>query len=114
MESKEEKEAREESALKEHARMHKLFKENRFMFELEVRKQVEEAITSAPPDMQPRLREIQAKWQNTMKGAGSKHNRLVLAEHMLMEHFTFIFSPALNWASVELKRLFGEEGPTEH
>ena len=105
MESKEEREAR---ALKEHKRMSILFKENRFMFELEAKKKREELIMSAPPEQQPKLKEMQADWDKTMKGAGSKGNRLVLAEHKLMEHFRNVFHPAMQWAYLEFQKLTGK------
>ncbi len=96
-----EKEEREKKSLEEHARRSKLFKENRFMFEIEKKKEVEALIKSAPPEYQERLRETQAEWDRTMKGAGNKHNRLVLAEHMLMDYFQRSFVPAVNNAAGE-------------
>lgn len=93
------KEKQEEKALEEHARKSELFKENRFMFEIERKKEIEALIKSAPEELQPKLRKMQEDWDSTMKGAGPKHNRLVLAEHMLMDHFHNIFRPAVNAAA---------------
>ncbi len=94
-----EKEERENKSLEEHARRSKLFKENRFMFEIERKKEIEALIKSAPPEYQKKLKETQAEWDNTMKGAGYKHNRLILAEHMLMDYFHGYFVPAVNNAA---------------
>ncbi len=90
------KEEREKKALEEHGRRSKLFKENRFMFEIERKKEIEALIKNARPECQEKLRKIQAEWDHTMKGAGNKHNRLILAEHMLMDYFHGTFVPAVN------------------
>lgn len=94
-----EKEEREKRSLEEHARRSKLFKENRFMFEIERKKEIEALIKNAPPEYQENLKETQAEWDRTMKGAVNKHNRLVLAEHMLMDYFHGAFVPAVNNAA---------------
>ena len=96
-----EKEEREKKSLEEHERRSKLFKENRFMFEIERKKEIEALIKNAPPEYQEKLKEIQAEWDRTVKGAGNKHNRLVLAEHMLMDYFQRSFVPAVNNAAGE-------------
>jgi hypothetical protein len=96
-----EKEAREKKALEEHERRSKLFKENRFMFEIERKKEIEALIKSAPPEYQKKLKEMHAEWDRTMKGAGNKYNRLILAEHMLMDHFHNVFKPAVSDAAGE-------------
>jgi len=93
------KEKKEKKALEEHKRRSKLFKENRFMFEIERKKEIEALIKSAPPEYQGKLRETQTEWDRTMKGAGNKHNRLVLAEYMLMNYFQGAFVPAVNNAA---------------
>ena len=93
------KEEREKKSLEEHDRRSKLFGENRFMFEIEKKKEIEALIKSAPPEYQERLREIQVEWDHTIKGAGNKHNRLILAEHMLMDYFHGYFVPAVNNAA---------------
>jgi len=98
-EKQKEKEEQEERALEEHTRKSKLFKENRFMFEIERKKEIESLIKNAPEEYQPKLKQIQKEWDDTMKGAGTKHNRLVLAEHMLMDHFHNIFKPYINKAA---------------
>ena len=93
------KEKQEKKSLEEHARKSELFKENRFMFEIERKKEIESLIKNAPEEYQPKLRKMQEEWDSTMKGAGPKHNRLVLAEHVLMDHFHNIFRPAVNVAA---------------
>ena len=92
-----EKEASTKAALAEHERLSKLFKEKPLMFEIERKQKIEALINTARTEEEKaRLREMQATWDKTMKGAGNKHNRLVLAEKMLMEHFREKFVPAIN------------------
>lgn len=74
-----------EEALEKHKWMSELFKKNRFMFEVEAKKEVEKFINSAPEEYRETLQNLHEQWKNTLKGAGSKHNRLVLAQHMLNE-----------------------------
>lgn len=85
----------EQAAIEEHERMHNLYKTNRFMFEIEARKSIEAFINSAEPDRQPALRKLQTKWDTAMKGAG-KENRLVVAKHLLMDHFINKFKPVMD------------------
>jgi hypothetical protein len=82
-------------SLKRHEERSQLFKENRFMFEIEAKKEVEKLIKSAPPERQDSLRKLQKKWDNAMKGAG-KHNRLIVAKTLLMDQFINKFKPALD------------------
>lgn len=79
------KEQIREEALENHKRLSDLFKKNRFMFELEAKKQVEDFINNAPEEYRENLWKLHEQWKNTLKGAGSKHNRLVLASHMFNE-----------------------------
>ena len=74
-----------EEALEKHKKMSDLFKKNRFMFELEAKKEVEDFINSAPKEYRETLWKLHEQWKNTLKGAGSKHNRLVLARHIFNE-----------------------------
>ena len=92
----ENREAREEKALEEHARLHRLFQENRFAFELERKRAIEAVIQSArSEEMKDRLRALQASWDQTMKHAGPKENRLVLAKTLFWDHFYRVWTPAL-------------------
>ena len=89
-------ELREEQALEEHARLHRLFKENRFAFELERKQAIEAVIQSArTEEMKERLRALQASWDHTMKHAGPKENRLVLAKTLFWDHFHQVWTPAI-------------------
>lgn len=92
MEFKFDKEKIEKEAIKKHEKMHNLYKTNRFMFEIEAKKMINDFINSIPAERQPKLRELQSKWDAAMKGAG-KHNRLVVAENLLMDHFINKFKP---------------------
>ena len=66
---------RVKESLKKHARLCALFKENRFAFELERNKMIDEVINSSEDEEQrKRLRAIQASWDKRMKEAASNHN----------------------------------------
>ncbi|MBI5585401.1 MAG: DUF3135 domain-containing protein [Deltaproteobacteria bacterium] len=92
----ENREAREKKALEEHARLQRLFKENRFAFELERKQAIEAVIQSArTEEMKERLRALQASWDRTLKHAGPKENRLVLAKTLFWDHFHQVWTPAL-------------------
>jgi hypothetical protein len=82
----------EKEAIEKHEKRVTLFKENRFMFEIGAKKEIDDFIKSAPPERQDALRELQKKWDSAMKGAG-KYNRLIVAENLLMDHFINKFKP---------------------
>ena len=97
------RENREKAALEEHERLHRLFRENRFAFELERKRKIEEVISRARDEEQKnRLREIQAAWDKKMRGAGSKTNRFILAQTFFWEHFHEKWKPALEEADALL------------
>ena len=94
------KEEREKAALKEHKRLSKLFKEDRFRFELERRDVIADVINSAPDEeLREKLRSMQATWDRRMKSAGSAHNRYVLAQSFFWEHFHEKWHPAIKKAN---------------
>lgn len=106
-----EKKKIKKNAIAEHERLHKLFKENRFAFELERKRMINEIIDGAGTEAQKeRLRAVQDSWDKTMKNAGSKHNRLVLAQHMFWEHVDNIWNPSIQECSRELRSLVGSKG----
>jgi hypothetical protein len=91
-----ERQEREKHALSEHARLSALFKENRFIFEQERKRMIEEVINSARDEEQKkRLRALQESWDKKMKGAGSVHNRFVLAQTIFWEHFHEVWHPTI-------------------
>ena len=90
------KEEREKAALERHARLCALFRENRFMFELERKRLVAEVIDGAPDEaLRAKLRSFQESWDRKMKSAGSEHNRYVLAQSFFWEHFHEKWQPAI-------------------
>lgn len=92
----EEKDKREKEALERHARLSKLFKEDRFAFERKRKKMIEEIIGSVEDEGQRnRLRAFQEHWDKKMKSSGSKHNRFVLAQSFFWEHFHETWHPAI-------------------
>ncbi|MFW6147922.1 MAG: DUF3135 domain-containing protein [Thermodesulfobacteriota bacterium] len=83
-----EKEQREKNALEKHARLSRLFKEDRFAFERERKEMINDVISSATDEkMREKLRAVQDSWDKKMKGAGSEHNRFILAQKLFWEHF---------------------------
>lgn len=106
----EEKEKRRTQSLEKHARLSALFREDRFAFERERKKMIEEAIQLAEDkEIQKSLRSIQASWERRMKGAGSDHNRLVLSKCFFWEHFHEVWQPNIQ----QLNRLLNGSPDTE-
>ena len=92
----EEREIRRKKALEEHRKMSRLFRENRFAFERQRRESIKSLIESAPdPKLRKRLWEIQARWDQTMRSAGSPHNRLVLAKTLFWDYVLNKWLPTL-------------------
>ena len=101
-----EKEQRENASLAEHARLSKLFKENRFAFELERKTRIEDLINQVEDSEQrQRLWAMQADWDKKMKHAGSEHNRYILAQTFFWEHFHEKWQPTLQ----QFIRRFGND-----
>jgi len=83
-----EKEKREKEALERHARLHKLFIEDRLSFERERKRAINELLNSIKDDeTRNKMRAIQESWDEKMKNAGSGENRLILAQKLFLEHF---------------------------
>ncbi len=92
----EEKEKREEEALAEHARLSRLFREDRFGFERERKRMIDEIINSAKDEAEKnRLRALNDSWVRTFKNAGSRHNRFVMAQSLFWEHFHEVWQPTM-------------------
>ncbi len=87
---------REKKALERHARLHKLFLENRFAFERERKRIIDDFLDSIEDEERiNKLRAIQKSWDNKMRHAGSAHNRLVLAQTIFWSHFYDKWCPAI-------------------
>jgi len=103
--TQQEKEEIRKKALERHSRLSQLFREDRFSFEKERRRLINEVIESAGSEEQKRrLKELQEDWNRRMKGAGSPHNRLILAQTFFWEHFHEVWQPALEKASRVLSK----------
>jgi hypothetical protein len=101
-----EKEKREKESLEKHARLSTLFKEDRFAFEQERKRMIEEIINSVEDEEQrSRLRDFQDLWDKKMRGAGSKHNRFVQAQTFFWEHFHEVWHPSI----IKFTRLLGNK-----
>jgi len=104
----EEKEEREKASLKNHKQLSRLFKKNRFRFEIERKKMIAGIIDSAEgEELKTKLRALQSSWDKRMKSAGSEHNRYVLAQTFFWEHFHEKWHPAIKKLSQSLNRNSG-------
>jgi hypothetical protein len=94
---KEEREETRRAALERHQELSRLFREDRLAFERERKKMITEVIESAEDeDLRAKLRALQATWNKRMRGAGSEHNRFVLAQTFFWDHFHTSWQPALD------------------
>jgi len=106
----ENKEQREKEAMEEHERLHKLFKENRFAFELERKRAIEKIINSARTEQEKeKLRALQSGWDNRLKNAGTKHNRFIMAQTMFWDHFNNVWTPAIQELNTVLNGIKDQE-----
>jgi hypothetical protein len=99
------KEKREKESLERHSRLSRLFKEDRLAFERERKRLIEEVIQSAGSEEQrERLRALQASWDKRMRGAGSSHNRFVLAQSFFWDHVQNSWLPTIQKFNAVLNR----------
>ena len=106
----EERKSVHKEAIARHEKLHKLFNENRFAFEIERTKMINEIIDGASDEAQKkRLRAMQESWDNKMKKAGSKYNRFVLAQHLFWDHVENIWNPFIQECSKELSGLVDQK-----
>ena len=73
----------EKEALKEHARLSKLYNEDSLSFELERKRMIDKVINGAKDEAQKeRLRNLQEAWDENMKNAGEGGKRLFHAQNV--------------------------------
>ena len=90
------REQREKEAREEHGRLYRLFRENRFAFELERKRAIETVIQSAPTEEQrEQLRALQASWDHRLKNSGPPENRFILAKTLFWDHFHRVWDPGI-------------------
>jgi hypothetical protein len=100
----EQRETREKDALARHARLNKLFVEDRLAFERERKRIIDEFFNSVEDEeRRGRLKDQQKSWDTKMRHAGSAHNRFVLAQTLFWKHFNEVWHPAIQEASLRLK-----------
>lgn len=100
-----EKFEREHEALNRHRELSRLFRENRFAFEKERRRMIQEVIDSAGNEkLRQKLIQIQSRWDKRMKEAGTPHNRFVLAKTFFWEHFFEVWYPEISRINQLLNR----------
>ncbi len=91
-----EKERRRKEAVERHARLSRLYREDRLSFERERKRMIDQVLDSVEDaEQRNRLRALQEDWNRKMKGAGSVHNRFVLARAFFWEHFHEVWQPAI-------------------
>ncbi len=96
--------------LHEHARLAELFTTDRFAFELERKRLIEENLKSLNcPKQQARAKELQKKWDRILQGAGSEHNRFVLMQMLFWDHIFDVFLPTLESLRQESVKDFARE-----
>jgi len=93
----EERERARSVSLQRHQRLARLFREDRLAFERERKRMIREFLESVKdPELREKLWALQRSWDKRMKGAGSEHNRFVLAQAFFWEHVQTQFLPALS------------------
>jgi len=89
----------EQKALAEHERMSRLFRENRFLFELERQKAIEKIINRVKrKKLKKQLQMRQARWDKLLRNSGTVQNRLVLIQMMLWDAVNTEWLPAIEKA----------------
>jgi hypothetical protein len=84
----EDREERKRASLERHSRLSTLFKEDRFAFDRERKRLIEDVIQSVGNEGQKeKVMALQASWDKRMRGAGSAHSRFVLAQTFSWDHF---------------------------
>jgi hypothetical protein len=87
----------------EHEQMSKLFRENRFSFELERKKQISACINNARnQEKKEELQRIQNNLDRILNNSGSEYNRFVLMQMLFWDQVTGKYSPLLNSLKVNL------------
>ncbi len=85
-----------EEALKRHARLHKLYIEDRIAFEREKKKAINELLDSVQDDeLKSKMKALQESWDTMMKKAGSGENRLMVAQTLFSTYCYEIWSPLI-------------------
>jgi len=74
----------------------RLYREDRFNFERERRRLIEENIAENPEKrVRDNLRAMQRDWDRILRGAGSGHNRFVMIQTIFWDHVVNVCLPAL-------------------
>ena len=106
------KDKREKEALERHARLSRLFKDNRFAFERERKRMIDEIISRAGDEKQrDSLRALQESWDKKMRSAGCGHNRFVLAQTLFWDHFHENWNPTIQKCNAALNGRSDVEKP---
>jgi hypothetical protein len=103
---------RRTDCLENHARLHKLFSEDRLSFERERKRMIDEAINSVKDKNQrDRMRALQESWDTEMKYVGSEDQRLALAQHLFWKHINEVWAPSLEQYNSQLNEISGKRIP---
>ena len=86
-----------DQALAKHEEMSRLFKENRFEFELKRKNAIEATINNVKnKEYRHNLRRLQEDWDNVLKNSGAKYNRFVLIQMLFWDQVNNKYRPAIN------------------
>jgi hypothetical protein len=97
LQEQEKRETRRQASLERHKRLSALFRKDRLGFERERKGMIHELIESAEDEaLKKKLLDFQASWDRRMKGAGSQHNRFILAQTFFWDHFHTTWKPAMD------------------
>lgn len=101
----EKKEERRREFIEAHNRLSTLFVEDRLSFERERKNAIKALIDSVKDEkLRRKLWELQHRWDKRMRGAGSEHNRFVLAQSFFWDHFHQVWSPAIQTLNKTLNK----------
>jgi hypothetical protein len=106
--SSREREKCRREALERHERLSRLYKEDRLSFERERKRMIDQVMESVEDESQrDRLKALQEDWNRKMKGAGSHHNRFILAKTFFWKHFHEVWQPTIQ----EINRALNKKAP---
>ncbi len=80
----------------------RLYREDRFSFERERRRLIEENIAeNHEKKVRDNLRAMQRDWDRILRGAGSGHNRFVMIQTIFWDHVVNVYLPVLRGCTLK-------------
>ena len=96
--------------IEEHERLANLFITDRFAFELERKKLLQESINFT--HHRDKLQQQQEEWDRILNGTGSPENRFAMIQSLFWHHIVNEWQPTIQEASEALKTLVNSKAPT--